>query len=240
MKRILLLGGIGEALTLAQRLAIRHQVVYSLAGRARVPELPCQVRTGGFGGVEGLVEWLLRSRCELLIDATHPYAVRISEHGAVAAQRAGLKIWAYRRPPWRPSPGDDWREVADWRELAAILENYRRPFFTMGLEPLLHTRSMPVRQHWLVRVIDAPVPVVQGVTLVRAVGPFGLDAELDTLRSHRIDVVVTKNSGGAAVAAKLDAARMLGIPVVMWRRPELPVVAPTFTTVQALAEWLGS
>jgi precorrin-6A/cobalt-precorrin-6A reductase len=239
MKRILLLGGIGEALTLARRLAVRHQVIYSLAGRARVPELPCRVRIGGFGGVDGLVEWFAGRRCDLLIDATHPYAVRISEHGAAAARHAGVALWAYRRPPWRPKPGDDWREIADWSDLAVMLENYRRPFFTMGLEPLRYMNLIPESQRWLVRVIDTSMPVAERVTVIRAVGPFGLDVELDVFRRYQVDLLVTKNSGGAAVATKLDAARILGIPVAIWRRPELPAVKATFTSVQALAERLS-
>ncbi len=129
MKRLLLLGGIGEALALARRLGPAH--LYSLAGLGKVPgDLACRVRVGGYGGAEGLAAFIDEQGFDLLVDATHPYAARISRNAVRAARLAGVPCWALRRPGWQAGPGDDWREVADWRELIAALAPFRRPLFT--------------------------------------------------------------------------------------------------------------
>jgi precorrin-6A/cobalt-precorrin-6A reductase len=239
--RILLLGGIGEALRLARRLAVRHELTYSLAGRARnsQPDLPCQVRPGGFSGVEGLTDFLRQGGFELVIDATHPYAAQISQYAVLAAGQAGIPVWAYRRPPWQPEAGDDWRWIRDWPELKAGLTGFHRPFFTIGLEPLNHLPTLPPDQYWLVRCLEAqPVPVPR-LRVLNATGPFSLENELELLRSWQADVLVSKNSGGSAVAAKLKAARLWGIPVLLWQRPELPAADAEFAAVEFIAVRLG-
>lgn len=233
--RILILGGIGEAVKLARRLAPIHTVTYSLAGKGRAPELPCSTRVGGFGGAEGLAAFLGENGIELLIDATHPHAAQISRNAAKAARTAGIPLWAYRRPPWRPEFGDDWRLVADWAGIMAALREFRRPFFTIGLEPLRHAAAIPPEQHWLVRCLAAEPPVSSRLTLLCAIGPFSLEQELALLREGRIDVLVVKNSGGAAVEAKLTAARQLHISVVMLERPALPKADREFTELERLA-----
>lgn len=130
MKRLLLLGGIGEALALARRLGPAH--LYSLAGLGKVPgDLACRVRVGGYGGAEGLAAFIDEQGFDLLVDATHPYAARISQNAVRAARLAGVPCWALRRPGWQAGPGDDWREVADWRELITALAPFRRPLFTL-------------------------------------------------------------------------------------------------------------
>jgi precorrin-6A/cobalt-precorrin-6A reductase len=241
--RILLLGGIGEALRLAQRLAVKHELTYSLAGRVRhQPELPCKVRIGGFGGVEGLTDFLRQGDFELVIDATHPYAAQISQHAVLAAGQAGIPLWAYRRPRWQPEVGDDWRWSRDWSALSTALTGFHRPFFTIGLEPLnhiqTHIQTLPSEQYWLVRCLEAqPAPVLR-LTVLNATGPFSLEEELELLQCWRVDVLVSKNSGGSAVAAKLKAARLLKIPVLMLQRPELPAADAEFEAVEAIAAQL--
>ena len=233
--RILLLGGIGEASELARALAPAHAVSYSVAGKGRMPELPCPVRVGGFGGAEGLAEFLRGNGFELLIDATHPYAAQISRNAAQAAQLADIPLWAYRRPAWPAQPGDDWRPVPNWAAMMQALQPFRRPFFTIGLEPLYHVAAIPPEQHWLVRCLAAAPPLCPRVTLLHATGPFELDRELALLRYYRIDVLVAKNSGGTAVEAKLAAARQQGIPVIMLARPALPQACREFTDVRTLS-----
>ncbi|MCV4013638.1 precorrin-6A/cobalt-precorrin-6A reductase, partial [Pseudomonas aeruginosa] len=153
MKRLLLLGGIGEALALARRLGPAH--LYSLAGLGKVPgDLACRVRVGGYGGAEGLAAFIDEQGFDLLVDATHPYAARISRNAVRAARLAGVPCWALRRPGWQAGPGDDWREVADWRELIAALAPFRRPLFTLGREPLEHLGQVPPHQHWTVRCLQ--------------------------------------------------------------------------------------
>lgn len=236
--RILLLGGIGEAIWLVRRLAPLHAVTYSVAGRGRIPALPCPVRVGGFGGVAGLAGFLEEGGIELLIDATHPYAAQMSRHAAMAATEAGVSRWAYRRPPWQPQSGDDWRLVTDWPAIQAAIDGFRRPFFTLGLEPLQHAEAIPPHQHWLVRCLAAATPSAN-LTVLSVLGPFAVEQELELLRAHAIDVLVAKNSGGHAVAAKLAAARELRIPVVMLERPPLPPAEREFGDIGMLAADLG-
>lgn len=233
--RILILGGIGEAVRLARRLAPVHTVTYSVVGKGRMPELPCPTRVGGFGGAKGLAAFLSENGIELLIDATHPYAAQISRNAAQAAQAASIPLWACRRPAWRPQPGDDWRGVADWAGIVAALRKFRRPFFTIGLEPLRHAAEIPLEQHWLVRCLAAEPLATPRLTLRCAAGPFALEQELALLREGRVDVLVAKNSGGAAVEAKLAAARQLHVPVVMLERPVLPKAEREFAEIERLA-----
>lgn len=237
--RILILGGIGEAVKLARRLAAIHTVFYSVAGKGRLPELPCPVRSGGFGGSEGLAAFLHDHAVDVLIDATHPYAAQISRNAATAAQQADIPLWAYRRPPWRPEIGDDWRFVADWAGIMTVLREFQRPFFTIGLEPLQHLAEIPPEQHWRVRCLAAESPASSRLTLLCAIGPFTLEQELTLLREGQIDVLVAKNSGGEAVEAKLAAVRQLRIPVVMLERPLLPVAEWEFADVEQLAAALS-
>lgn len=239
MKRILLLGGIGEAVWLARRLQSRHEVIYSLAGRGRSPDLDCPVRSGGFGGPDGLADFIRRTRRDLVIDATHPYAARISRHAVIAAERAGIPLWAYRRPPWQPGSGDDWCSVKDWHEIATRLDSFRRPFFTIGLEPLHYGHQVPPHQHWWVRVLEPPATTLSRVTIIAARGPFEREAERELMARHGVDVLVTKNSGGTAAAAKLEAVRTLAIPVVMLERPALVAVRCAFADVAVMADRLG-
>lgn len=232
--RILLLGGIGEAVRLAHGLTPDHAVIYSLAGKGRRPELPCPVRIGGFGGSAGLAIFLREQGIERLIDATHPYAVQMSWNALQAARLAGVPLWAYRRPPWRPESGDEWRFVADWPELLAAVQTFQRPFFTIGLEPLRRVAAIPPHQHWLARCLETKAADSPQLTVLGATGPFTLEAELMLFQDWRIDVLVAKNSGGDAVAAKLEAARQLQIPVILLERPALPAADREFATVDAM------
>jgi precorrin-6A/cobalt-precorrin-6A reductase len=237
--RILLLGGIGEALALARRLAQRHRVTYSLAGRTvRRPELDCETRVGGFGGVDGLAAYLAAEAVELLIGATHPCAARIAANAVIAARRAGVPVWVYRRPAWPADVGDDWREWREWVDLREQVAPFRRPFFTIGLEPFSHLAEIPAAQHWLVRCLEH-APAAERLTVLTAVGPFPLAAERELLRTHAVDVLIAKNSGGTAVAAKLAAARQLRLPVLMQARPAVPSADREFAAIEPLAAALG-
>lgn len=237
--RILLLGGIGEALRLARWLAPIHSVTYSVAGRGRIPELPCKVRVGGFSSAYNLAKLLKEESFDLLIDATHPYAAQISRNAALAAKQAGIPLWAYRRPPWQPAARDDWRLVSNWMGVGQALQGYCRPFFTIGVQPLQHAQSIPPQQRWLVRCLAAELPALPNLSVLHAVGPFALEAELKLLQTHAVDVLISKNSGGSAVAAKLVAARQLSIPVIMLERPALPPATREFSAIEALFNCLA-
>ena len=231
---ILVLGGTGEALTLSRRLAEQGlPLFYSVRGLTSAPEASFSVRSGPFGGIDGLTRFLRENRVALLVDATHPYAEIISRHAQAAAHNCALPCWALRRPPWVPKAADRWSEFGDWATLRALLAAHRRPFFTIGREPLLHLADRPETQHWLVRSLT-PAPSGPGVTSLAARGPFTLEQELRLMRDFRADALVSKNSGGSAVAAKVEAAAELGLPVYVRSRPLLPVADREFENSESL------
>ncbi|MCI0914270.1 cobalt-precorrin-6A reductase [Pseudomonas putida] len=235
-RRILLLGGVTEALAIARQLGPQH--VYSLAGIGRVPEgLACQVRVGGYGGAEGLAAYLREAGITLLIDATHPYAAQISRNAAAAARAVGIPCWALRRPAWQAQPGDDWREVEDWAGLIHALKPFRRPLFTLGREPLQHLDEIPPEQFWTLRALQA-CPGNDRCEVIGARGPFHLDDERTLFARRAIDVLVSKNSGSVATEPKLEVARELGIPVLILKRPALPPVDLELTSVAQLLSTL--
>jgi len=231
-RRILLLGGVTEALAVARQLGPEH--VYSLAGIGRVPQdLTCQVRVGGFGGAEGLANYLREAGITLLIDATHPYAAQISRNAATAARAVGIPCWALRRPAWQAQPGDDWREVEDWAGLIEALRPFRRPLFTLGREPLQHLDDIPPDQFWTLRALEACVGNDR-CEVIGARGPFQLEDERALFARRNIDVLVSKNSGSVATEPKLEVARALGVPVVILKRPALPGVDREYASLGAL------
>lgn len=229
MKRILLLGGVTEALAIARTLGPQH--IYSLAGVGRVPsDLRCQIRVGGYGGAEGLAQFIADEGVDLLLDATHPYAAQISANAARAAQLAGIPCWALRRPAWQPQAGDDWREVADWAELITALEPFHRPLFTLGREPLQHLDEIPAHQFWTLRALDV-YPGNPRCEVIGARGPFLLEEERALFERRQIDVLISKNSGSSATEPKLEVARERGVPVLVLKRPGLPGVDREFESV---------
>lgn len=238
---ILILGGTTEARELAALLAARgEEAVLSLAGRTAKPlAMPVPVRTGGFGGAEGLAAHLRAADVRVLIDATHPYAATMSRHAAEAAAETGLPFLALRRPPWRRAPGDHWTEVADARAaIAALGTAPRRVFLALGRQELAPFVAAP--QHdYLIRSVDPidPPLAVPHARYLLARGPFPEAAEHALLRDAGIEAIVCKNSGGDATHGKIVAARALGIEVILLRRPALPPAPEVATAAEALA-WL--
>ena len=240
MKRILLLGGITEALAIARTLGPQH--LYSLAGVGRVPsDLTCQVRVGGYGGAEGLARFIEDQGIDLLLDATHPYAAQISQNAVTAARLSAIPCWALRRPAWQAQAGDDWREVSDWAELSTALKPFQRPLFTLGREPLQHLDEIPAGQFWTLRALEV-YPGNPRCEVLGARGPFHLEDERALFERRQIDVLISKNSGSSATEPKLEVARERGVPVLILKRPVLPGVDREFLsckeTLAALAEFL--
>ncbi|MGI6850769.1 cobalt-precorrin-6A reductase [Mesorhizobium sp. 1B3] len=238
--RILILGGTTEARQLAGRLAARNDLVVtlSLAGRTREPAAqPVPVRSGGFGGAEGLAAYLRGEGISLLIDATHPYAARISANAVRAAAMTGVPILRLDREAWRPAEGDRWLTVTDADDaLRALGEVPRRVFLALGRQEVAAFQHAP--QHfYLIRSVDPIEPplAVPDAVYVLGRGPFEEAGELKLLKAHRIDAIVCKNSGGTASYGKLLAARRLDIPVVMLRRPDEPAVPKAESVETALA-----
>ncbi|WP_262059574.1 cobalt-precorrin-6A reductase [Streptomyces sp. STR69] len=241
---ILILGGTTEARELAAELAARHpevRVTTSLAGRVSRPgALAGDVRIGGFGGAEGLAEWLREQHVDAVVDATHPFAESITANAARAATDTGLPVVVLRRPGWRPVPGDRWHPVASLPEAADLLPGLgRRILLTTGRLGLAAFAHLP-QLHFVVRSVEPPEPPMPpDAEVLLARGPFTVADEAALLREHRIDVLVTKDSGGVATSAKLTAAREAGVPVVVVRRPPLPDGVSAVPDVVAVLERLG-
>jgi precorrin-6A/cobalt-precorrin-6A reductase len=236
--RVLLLGGTNEARRLAASLTRRAglDVITSLAGRVARPAQPAgRTRVGGFGGAGGLAAWLAAERIDAVVDATHPFAAEITASAVTAATRTGVPLLVLRRPGWQAGPGDDWHRVPS---LAAAAEPPgERVFLTTGRDGLPVFASDD-RRWFLLRFVDPPPPPLPPhSTVLLARGPYTVEGELELMRRHRVDVLVTKDSGGEMTAAKLTAARLLGLPVVMVDRPPAPE-APTVSTVEAAESWL--
>jgi precorrin-6A/cobalt-precorrin-6A reductase len=244
VRRLLILGGTREAAELAGRasaaLAGRAEVITSLAGRTRRRrELPGRTRVGGFGGADGLAAFLKDEAVDWLIDATHPFARQISEHAEAACDEAGVPRLMLARPAWRPAAGDRWTEVADFADASHRLPGLGcRAFLTTGLGGIEAFSGLP--QVWfLVRLFEdpgRPLPLADYAVVVER-PPFVVEGELRHLRRHRIDVVVAKMSGGRATEAKLRAARQVGLPVLLIRRPE-KAAGERVETVEAALAWL--
>ena len=219
--KILILGGTAEARQLANRLvAVGHDVITSLAGRTQDPILPeGGLRMGPFGGIPGLCAYLRAARIERLVDATHPYAGLISINAVAASKATGVRLVRFMRPAWEPQPGQAWTHVASVQEAADALPPGADVLLTTGhtgLDTFLERGDC----HLHVRVIEPPAfDMPRHADLVISRPPYRLDDEIALLRRHGITHVVTKNSGGEQTVAKLEAARRLGVVVIMIARP---------------------
>jgi precorrin-6A/cobalt-precorrin-6A reductase len=242
MARVLILGGTSEARQLAGRLAGRSDllVTLSLAGRTASPVAqPVPVRSGGFGGAAGLADYLATERIDALIDATHPYATVISANAIVAARQSHVPFLMLRRPPWFAVAGDRWTEVGDVREaVQAIGQAQRRVFVTLGRNELAPFLAAP-QHHYLIRSVDPVDPplALPDADYVTGRGPFNEADDRALMAAHRIEVVVAKNSGGAATYGKIAVARALGVGVIMLRRPPAPD-GPAVETIEEVVAWL--
>ncbi|WP_046502920.1 cobalt-precorrin-6A reductase [Streptomyces odonnellii] len=250
--RVLLLGGTTEARRLAGLLhgeplhgasldGRAIHVTTSLAGRVARPVLPPgEVRIGGFGGAEGLSRHLRAHHVDAVIDATHPFAATISRNAVLAAADAHVPLLALRRPSWVPAEGDDWHTVGSLAGAAEALAalRARRVFLTTGRTGLAAFAGLD-GPWFLVRSVDAPEPPYPArMETILDRGPFTLDGERELLRRHRVDTVVTKDSGGAATAPKLTAAREAGVRVVVVRRPPAPEGICVAATPDEAVRWV--
>jgi len=258
-KRVLILGGTGDAIELATRAAEIPgvDVITSLAGRTRQPiGISDNTRIGGFGGVAGLTDYLREQQIKVLIDATHPFAAQISFNAAAAATEVGIPHLMLIRPAWERTEDDRWIEVDSHEAAAAALPDLaQRIFLTIGRQELatfahLQATSLKARdKSWsaskdvdlwfLMRMIDPPLPnapVPPGKLLLER-GPFSLDHERSLLQQYKIEAIVSKNSGGDATYAKIIAARELKIPIVMIQRPPIPL-GEQVAEVESALLWL--
>ena len=242
MLRVLIIGGIGDAVELAAKVANIPgiEAISSLAGRTREPATPVgNVRIGGFGGVAGLVTYLREMQIDILIDATHPFANQISENAAAATQEVGIPRLMVIRPAWEKLKDDYWLEVENNLAAAAVLANQaNRVFLTIGRQEIATFAHL--QEIWfLMRMIDPPRPdvVVPPGLILCDRGPFSLENEQEILLKYNIDTIVSKNSGGNATYPKIIAARKLGIKVVMVNRPPVPP-GEQVADVESAVQWL--
>ncbi|EPR17986.1 cobalt-precorrin-6x reductase [Sphingobium indicum IP26] len=242
MSNILILGGTTEASALAAALAERGMhAVLSYAGRTDKPRAqPVPVRVGGFGGMAGLARHLREEGVTHLVDATHPFAATMSEHAVAAAREAGVKHIMLTRPPWIAAEGDRWTHVPDLAGAVATLAGARRNvMLALGRMHVDAFAAQP-QHHYLLRFVDMPAaaPGLPDHALVIDRGPFTVEGDMQLMRAHGIDCVVSKNAGGSGAQAKLVAARTLGLPVVMIGRPACPAALVTHE-VAGVLQWLG-
>jgi precorrin-6A/cobalt-precorrin-6A reductase len=227
MTHILILGGTTEASALARLIAgdPRFRAILSLAGRTASPApQPLPLRIGGFGGVNGLMQWLEKETIQAVIDATHPFAVQISANAVAACAELGVPLATVVRPAWTREPDDRWTEVDSAMAASGLLATAPQPcrvFLSLGRQELAAFSGAP--QHdYLARLIDPPsgMPLPPRLRFIFERGPFDKAAEAALLATERIDIIVSKNSGGAATYAKIEAAREAGLPVILIKRPE--------------------
>lgn len=236
---ILLLGGTSEARALAGRLHPHLDVISSLAGRVPDPALPVgRVRIGGFGGVDGLRRYLVDNEISAVVDATHPYAATMTAHAAVVCAELALPHLVLARPPW--PPGDAIVVASDVEAAETVAaQGFTRVFLTTGRSGAAAFKD--VDAWFLIRAVTPPdaVELPRRHQIVLSRGPYRYDDELALLREHRVDALVTKNSGGSMTRPKLDAAAELGVPVVMVDRPPLPVGVRTVASVEEAVAWVS-
>jgi precorrin-6A/cobalt-precorrin-6A reductase len=240
--RVLILGGTTEASELTGLLAAdpRFDATVSLAGRTANPKTqPVRTRIGGFGGADGLVAWLKQDATQAVVDATHPYADQISSNVVAACAQLAIPLASIVRPAWEPQPDDIWLPVANAEAAAdALGPEPRRVFLTLGRLELGAFASRP-HHRYIARTIDPPddVALPPDIRLMYSRGPFDREAETALLEREKIDVLVSKNSGGRATYAKIEAARRLGIPVVMIARPN-KLRGDAVENAEAAVTWL--
>ncbi|HEU4577124.1 MAG TPA: cobalt-precorrin-6A reductase [Polyangiaceae bacterium] len=239
--RVVILGGTSDGRQLAERLVLdpRYAVVLSFAGRTRslqLPQVPCRV--GGFGGVQGLVQYLRREGCQALVDATHPFAAQMSLHAVRAVEQTGTPLLRVECPAWRRAAGDRWQDVPDMEHAVQALGSVpRRVFSSVGRLEVEAFRAAP-QHHYLIRAVDEFSIDLPHARVLAARGPFDVAGERELFERERVDVIVSKNAGTAATYAKIEAARALGLPVVLVARPALPP-APTVASWQSALGWLA-
>ena len=241
MTRALILGGTADASLLAAEIARAGvDAVYSYGGRTRAPAgQPLPTRIGGFGGASGLVDYIGREHITHVIDATHPFAAEMSRNAVAACAETGTPLIALERAPWTKAPGDNWIEIPDVdAAVTALPEVPANVFLAIGRQHIAPFATKPQHAYTLrfVDPPDAPLPFAADVIVSR--GPFTLEGELEMLRARRITRIVARNSGGDGARAKIDAARRLGLPVIMISRPQLPERLRV-ESVAEIMQWLG-
>jgi precorrin-6A/cobalt-precorrin-6A reductase len=225
---ILLLGGTADARHLAGRL---HQqganIIYSIAGLVRTPDVACEIVVGGFSALGGLAQYVDEKNIQMIVDVTHPYAKKMTQTAMTIAEQKNIAYVRFHRPAWVPQAGDDWHEVSEWAEVLAVIKPATSVFITAGQLSQEQVDSVclqglskhPAQKQILRTAVKPPVILPPSMTWVKAIGPFSYQQEQETIQQYGIDMIVSKNSGGQSTIEKLNVARENSIPVVMLSRP---------------------
>ncbi|MDV7338428.1 cobalt-precorrin-6A reductase [Terasakiella sp. A23] len=245
-KKLLILGGTGEAAKLAKLVMDcfqdRLDVTVSYSGvTGHQPELPCNVRVGGFGGVEGMMTYIRENKIDYLVDATHPFAEKISQHAYIVANAMQLPIIVFKRPQWVAQPKDKWLEVNDMDQAVEVLSQLgATAFLTTGVKDLHRFEGLDDVQ-LIVRLVNEPKEELPLANYKTVIGrpPFSVEEEIQLIRDHKIRVLVTKNSGGEQTSAKLEAARQEKISVIMINRPPAEPLEET-GQINDVLKWLNA
>jgi len=231
---LLLLGGTADARRIAETLHANDlQIIYSVAGLVRVPKVPCEVLTGGFRQFGGLISYIKENNIKAILDATHPYALKMSTAAVESAKQCGIPVWRFHRPAWQPSDNDRWFFFEEWSDLMLALKEYQKILMTAGQVSQQIMDDIRPEQKVILRTAVKPkITLPANVNWIKAIGPFSIEDELKLMTKHDVDVVVSKNSGGDSTSAKLEAAREMGIPVYVLTRPSLPDAEIEFNAIQ--------
>ena len=220
-----------------------QKIIYSVAGLVRTPKVPCQVISGGFSPFGGLSAYIQQQSITAILDATHPYAKIMSTTAVEAAKSCDIPCWRFHRSAWQEKEGDHWQNYADWQALTPNLNVFKSVFLSCGqlTQAQIDGFSLITDQQQLLRTAaQANVKIPSSMQWVKAIGPFNLASELELLKRYNIDVIVSKNSGGDSTSAKLEAARVLNIPIMMLQRPELPKADVEFSQLDDCLSYLAS
>lgn len=217
------------------------EAIFSYAGRTDKPMAqPLPTRVGGFGGVAGLVAYLRAEKITHVVDATHPFAAQMSTNAVHACAEAGVPLVGLERPGWPQSEGDRWTYVPDMASAVASLPDQgARVFLAIGKQHVGDFAGKPAN-FYLLRLVDpptVPLPMPEAMAVI-ARGPFDMASDRQLLEDHEITHIVAKNSGGSGARAKLDAARALGLPVILIDRPKVPP-RRVMDRPEAVMSWLG-
>lgn len=240
--RVLLLGGTSDASVLARSLkSAGIETVFSYAGRTNAPVAqPVPTRVGGFGGVTGLCSYLRDNAITHVIDATHPFAAQMSANAYIACSEQDLPLIRLERPPWQAQSGDNWNSVPSIAAACAALpKTPASVFLAIGRLHIAQFAARP-QHHYLLRLVDAPeTPLpLPNVSVVIARGPFDTASDIDLMQTHKVTHVIAKNAGGSGAVAKIEAARNLGLNLIVIERPILPQCAIA-QDVDTIMRWLG-
>ena len=243
MKPVLLLGGTADARHLAAGLhAQKIPFIYSVAGLVRQPAVSGEVISGGFSQRGGLAAFIKRRGIVAIVNAVHPFASKMTEEAEKVSVQCKIPYWRFLRPAWQIQAGDQWVSCEDWHTIAAQMLAYKNVLFTAGQLPqrvLDHIK--PEQQAWMRTAVVPKTTLPVNCQWIKAIGPFDIESERQLFVEHKIDVLVSKNSGGMATYAKIAVARQLSLPILMLDRPQVEFSASTYADLKdclsRCAEW---